>query len=712
MNSHPPRNVLLALLAAALVAFVIPTSANHLQRDSGKAIAFDHKTGNAYWVEVVVTGADASRVSKVEAQTGQPGGVPWTTLEKKSWGAYGASFPLGSDTLVRFRATFTDGMQAVSCWFDHPEGTEQCSYNQPLGTWRSSVIGDVGNAFEGGESVLVDIDNDGVDELLVASDAGLFRFDRTATGWTKQLVVPPPAPGYGFDQVVVGSTDGDSVVEVYTAGHVFDGQTGSDRLMWHHFTGTQWFSQEVWRFNDVHDMAVGDIDDDGVDDLYVVTTIGPDQAVYGIRRDAFAESGFRFNQLHLEHDDNLGLIAVGDADRDGDDEAYVLYGFDDGTHQLAILRIDVSGTGVPSSTRFNRGSWGIEVRGLVVGDGDGNGNDEVYVLVTTTGSATLQRFAIREGTFAMTGMVLGEGPHQDLVLGDGDNDGKVELYSGTLEGHLVKMHFADGVWDFVAVHQLGSGERMADLVLGDGENDGKNELYALSADSNARSCCPPTHVQRIAIAGGGTTTTTSTTTTSGGTFDATFTGVRGNEWWVQANVGTSGATLASVDVRLNGGAWLPLAKQSWGGWATSTRIPDGTTVQLRATGTTGATDLSDCYRWIPARNTDAAKVSCGATSTSSTTTTSAALDATFSGVKGNDWWVQASVSGSQPIQNVDARVNCSEEWRSLTKQSYGWAASFHVPSGSKVDFRAISTSGNMDFSGGYIWPSATPTSRC
>ena len=51
---------------------------------------------------------------------------------------------------------------------------------------------------------------------------------------------------------------------------------------------------------------------------------------------------------------------------------------------------------------------------------------------------------------------------------------------------------------------------------------------------------------------------------NGSTFTATFNGVRGNEWWVQASVASTGGTLAAVDARLNGGPWQPLARQSWG----------------------------------------------------------------------------------------------------------------------------------------------------
>lgn len=92
----------------------------------------------------------------------------------------------------------------------------------------------------------------------------------------------------------------------------------------------------------------------------------------------------------------------------------------------------------------------------------------------------------------------------------------------------------------------------------------------------------------------------SATPTSGGVstsgFSATFSSVSGNEWWVQANVkGTQ--TLASVSVSINGGAFVPLAKQSWGAdaYAKSVHILKGQSVKFRATSTTGATSDSTTY---------------------------------------------------------------------------------------------------------------------
>jgi hypothetical protein len=90
-----------------------------------------------------------------------------------------------------------------------------------------------------------------------------------------------------------------------------------------------------------------------------------------------------------------------------------------------------------------------------------------------------------------------------------------------------------------------------------------------------------------------------------------------------------------------------------------------------------------------------------------------AFDATFSGVQGNPWWVQANVAGNQPVLRVEARVNCGQTYVPLTKQTWGgWAKSFQVADGAKVTFRATSWDGATDASGGYVWPSASPTAGC
>ncbi|MEA3166284.1 MAG: hypothetical protein QOJ26_1156 [Thermoplasmata archaeon] len=201
----------------------------------------------------------------------------------------------------------------------------------------------------------------------------------------------------------------------------------------------------------------------------------------------------------------------------------------------------------------------------------------------------------------------------------------------------------------------------------------------------------------------------------GSSFGAAFYQVGGSEWWQQVQVNSFGGALAGVQARVDGGAWKSLAAQSWGNqmWAGSSHAVQGSAVQFQALGPSGAKVLSACYRWIPPSGQQAQIVDCPTAPPPPPPPPPPGFDATFTGVKGNDWWVQASVSATGgTLAGVDARVNCAGAWHPLAKQSYGWSASFNVPAGSKVDFRARSTAGGTDLSGGYVWPNATPTSAC
>lgn len=158
-----------------------------------------------------------------------------------------------------------------------------------------------------------------------------------------------------------------------------------------------------------------------------------------------------------------------------------------------------------------------------------------------------------------------------------------------------------------------------------------------------------------------------------------FSEVSGNEWWIQAKVSGSPT---KVEGRVNGGSWFALSLKSWGAWAVSKHAPMGSKVELRATYGGGST-ASATYAWPPGASGG-----------------SAGFDASFSGIKVEEWWVQASVKGTD-LQSVSARVN-GGSWTPLTKQSWGgWAKSIHVTWGSCVEFQAKNAAGATDVSQKY-----------
>ncbi|HEX9816449.1 MAG TPA: VCBS repeat-containing protein, partial [Candidatus Thermoplasmatota archaeon] len=89
-----------------------------------------------------------------------------------------------------------------------------------------------------------------------------------------------------------------------------------------------------------------------------------------------------------------------------------------------------------------------------------------------------------------------------------------------------------------------------------------------------------------------------TTTSPPSTFDANFFPKEvGNDWWVEVDVTANGHTISSVEAQVNGGTWRILDKQSWGSWAKSFNVPNGSEITFRATNGAGATDLSSPVTW-------------------------------------------------------------------------------------------------------------------
>jgi hypothetical protein len=671
-----------ALLAvASLLSFLPAGSANHVQTDSGNPIVFRSQGGNEWWVQVQISGQGAGTVASMEAADYAG---PWVGMAKHydwGFGVWSASFHIEPTHPVKFRATWAGGAQQESCWFTHPQGVEQCT-PPPGSGWTQRGVGSAPEGFY--DLSVADADRDGRPELYGSGPSCVCRFV-AATG--EQTTVA----GGGWGNLVAGDGDNDGKAELYA--NRWNQGTFTQELHRIAWTGSAWSDQVIatgWEISGP--LTLGDVDHDGRRELYAASA--PDNRTI-VQQVAFEGGAWRSRTVASIVVDPFYSVSpssvwVGDADRDGQAELVMTAA---GKPGQFVLMADHTAAG-----------WGMEEvavdgpGGIVAGDVDRDGKGEIAVL--DGGNVNLY-VRTASGWAKTTVAALPSGDYgSGLFLADGDNDGAQELYvlATDFSGTWVYQVRGPAPWTTTLVGTGPAGDEMEDrVIVGDGDADGRNEVYAATFDLDSRIG----HVTQFETAGQPPPPPPG--------FDATFTAVRGNEWWVQANVAASGGTLAKVDVRLNGGAWQPLAKQSWGGWAASPHVAQGTVVQMRATSTAGATDLSDCYQWIPPSGADAAKVACSG----SPPPPPPGFDATFSGVQGNEWWVQANVAANQPLAGVDARVNCGPTWTPLAKQSWGgWAASFHVPSGAKVDFRARSTGGASDLSGGYVWPGATPAAAC
>ena len=186
----------------------------------------------------------------------------------------------------------------------------------------------------------------------------------------------------------------------------------------------------------------------------------------------------------------LTNVSVGDGDRDGSVEVYFTYGEPDGrvyeySYNLTGQNWTNTSIGIISNDPQNR------ARAVIVGDGDDNALNEVYVSGDhRTGGGNpwlngIYQFVYSGGCWTRTQINAPAQFSFGICLGDGNNDGRKELYSGDSDGHVYQytktsawgiqdmgnppLYFYSGNW-YVPV--------IRGVTLGDGDNDGRNEIYA------------------------------------------------------------------------------------------------------------------------------------------------------------------------------------------------------------------------------------------
>ncbi|HUR62532.1 MAG TPA: hypothetical protein VM286_09250 [Candidatus Thermoplasmatota archaeon] len=434
-------------------------------------------------------------------------------------------------------------------------------------------------------------------------------------------------------------------------------------------------------------------------------------------------------------------MGTGDADRDGKAELY-------GVGREGLFRFWTVGL---TNAQVEHISSSMPFSNIAVGDGDRDGKPDVYAngYNVATNQMEMHQFTRVNGAWVDKVIATGARVSGPFMLGDIDRTGTRELYvtgSDGVDTTASKLWFANGVWNLGPLarfhadtsYNISPGE----IWGGDADADGQNELVVASYGK------PGQFVYMVDYTGSAWVATE----VWAGTVDAVVAGNVDNEGSGEI------ALLSDYDLvvikRING-AWVSSVVMSLPTYGYDLFLADGDNdgtqelyvlladhhvYQVRKVASAWQkTDMGDTpsfdeagYRLIVGDATGDGKreviastfdidmryghltmfswVPSGSPPPPPPPPTG--FDATFSGVKGNEYWVQASVSGTETIAGVDARVNCSGSWIPLAKQSYGWSKSIHVLNGQKVDFRAHGSSGATDLSGGYIWPNATPTSAC
>ena len=474
------------------------------------------------------------------------------------------------------------------------------------------------NEYGGNAGPLVtDIDDDGRKDVIFFSDGGTVRAYDAASGsskwtfWAGSYVKPASitlagnaadVDGDGKKEVVFGARDAppddtyfyDNHLMIFVLSH-----TGSLQKRWQ----PSWANPLTY----THPVLV-DVDGNGVKDILMQdwNTIGHKPGSWEklgpAHVFAFRHDGTELWMTTLDNSWSNDDLAVADVDGDGKQEVLAI-GYNGGMDGMWYLDLRTgakeSHVGVGSGWQILRGP----VAGNLLGDGktswaasaDKSGSSEGAIKVYRTDAACSVAFGGWQNEFRCDG---GSTPPPPPPPPSGDFAATFSSASGNewwLEVDVdaneplsgVHASINGGSWKTLELKSWG--EWAASFHIEPGH------LVKFRAEHGGAwtESCWYSHPTGTAQCDG------TSTPPPTGTFSATFSDVRGNEWWVETEVAVSGGTLAGVDARVNGGSWVALEKKSWGSWAKSIHAPPGSTVEFRARATDGQVAMSSGYTWPP-----------------------------------------------------------------------------------------------------------------
>jgi hypothetical protein len=299
---------------------------------------------------------------------------------------------------------------------------------------------------------------------------------------------PPPAPKV--------APPGPLATLIMVQSQSVNGKPGPAKMTLLRTDGTDWYP-EVIEDPDSNVFHKGMPWKDGI------LTIGAEKAMlkFWQRDGAKWKSTTLFEKSWGGKFDRLRDVEVGDVDNDGQDEIVLV------THDRGVVAVGEQGADATWTWTEMDQKDDTFVHEVEIGDVDGDGKKEFYTTPSARNRASgasqpggVARYDARGGKYVRTDVFAWEESHaKEILVVDTDADGKDELYVAR-EGHVVKegdkpvlkspaaIVRAEPVnggkkWVEVPVASLENEKQCRFLVPGDVDGDGKIELVAAGMDT-------------------------------------------------------------------------------------------------------------------------------------------------------------------------------------------------------------------------------------
>jgi hypothetical protein len=379
--------------------------------------------------------------------------------------------------MVRFSQPLTLASASALQVFSSQQGGRRTQAATPPVVSGSSLVFSPATPFRAGELVHYTVSQQAASASGTLAQPLVGQFT-VATAPATGLFTPGSdlAVGQGPVTVVTGDVDGDGDLDLLTAN--FAGSAVSVRL--NNGQGTFGGGSTVALTGNVRSLALGDVDGDGDLDLLAPDYSNGTGTTVLIQLNN-GQGLFKASQAVVTGPGSYG-VALGDVDGDGDlDMLATVTAYPGGAVSVHL------NNGQGSFRNFQTVPVGANPLNLVLGDVDSDGDLDLL-----TGNSNANTVSVRlnngQGLFGGGSTVAVAGPPFGITLGDVDGDADLDVLTAnpSLNG-TVSVRLNNGRGSFsgnaeVPVGNTTTGNGCFSVVLGDVEGDGDLDLLAANAN--------------------------------------------------------------------------------------------------------------------------------------------------------------------------------------------------------------------------------------